>query len=78
MILNSSSGKLKISSGATVLGEITAGLWDGAAAKIQGPAGAPAAFNSVGTQGMIRFDSQYIYICVALNTWKRVSIATWP
>lgn len=31
-----------------------------------------------GTTGDICWDSSYIYVCVATNTWKRVAIATWP
>lgn len=39
---------------------------------------APGANNSTGQAGTIAFDSDYIYVCVAANTWKRVGIATWP
>ena len=38
---------------------------------------APATSTSTGTAGEIRYDSNYIYVCVATNTWKRVGIATW-
>jgi hypothetical protein len=24
------------------------------------------------------WDADYIYVCTATNTWKRVAIATWP
>ena len=37
----------------------------------------PASAGADGTAGMIRWDSSYIYVCVAANTWKRVAIATW-
>lgn len=33
--------------------------------------------NDTGNQGDICWDSNYIYVCVATNTWKRVAIATW-
>ena len=39
---------------------------------------APGANNSTGQAGQIAFDSGYIYVCVATNTWKRASLATWP
>lgn len=39
---------------------------------------APAAANSPGIKGRIAFDDDYIYICTATNTWKRVGISTWP
>jgi Collagen triple helix repeat (20 copies) len=38
---------------------------------------APSTSGATGTAGMIRFDSDYIYVCVATNTWKRVAISTW-
>lgn len=39
---------------------------------------APGTAGSSGQTGTIAFDSGYIYVCVATNTWKRVAIATWP
>ena len=38
---------------------------------------APASATATGTTGEIRIDANYIYICTATNTWKRVAIATW-
>lgn len=38
---------------------------------------APANATATGTTGEIRIDANYIYVCVATNTWKRVAIATW-
>ena len=40
--------------------------------------GAPAAANSTGIKGQIAFDDNYLYICTATNTWKRVGISSWP
>jgi hypothetical protein len=37
----------------------------------------PVAATSTGKQGDIIWDSAYIYICVADNTWKRSAISTW-
>ena len=37
----------------------------------------PASAGATGTEGMICWDSDYIYVCVATNTWKRVLIETW-
>jgi hypothetical protein len=37
----------------------------------------PSSASDTGITGDITWDSNYIYICVAVNTWKRVSIATW-
>jgi len=38
---------------------------------------APSSASDTGTLGEIRIDANYIYICTATNTWKRVAIATW-
>lgn len=38
---------------------------------------APAATGSTGTVGQIAADANYLYVCVAANTWKRVAIAAW-
>lgn len=37
----------------------------------------PASASATGTTGTITWDSNYIYICTATNTWKRVAIASW-
>jgi len=38
----------------------------------------PASASDSGTTGDICWDSSYIYVCVATDTWKRTAIATWP
>ena len=37
----------------------------------------PLLANSNGFSGQVVWDSDYIYICVATNTWKRANISTW-
>lgn len=37
----------------------------------------PASATAAGTAGQIAWDANYIYVCVAANTWKRVAIASW-
>ena len=37
----------------------------------------PTNASSPGSQGEIRWDANYIYICISTDTWKRVAIATW-
>ena len=37
----------------------------------------PATAGAAGNQGEIAWDADYIYVCVATDTWKRVAIATW-
>ena len=41
------------------------------------PSGAPASSSAAGILGSIVADANYIYVCTATNTWKRVAIATW-
>ena len=38
---------------------------------------APAHANSTGTPGQIAYDSNYVYICIATNTWKRSLLSNW-
>lgn len=37
----------------------------------------PATAGADGTQGDICWNSNYLYVCVATNTWKRVELSTW-
>ncbi len=37
----------------------------------------PATSTSTGTTGQVAFDQNYIYYCVATDTWKRSALATW-
>ena len=37
----------------------------------------PASASAAGTQGEVAWDSDYIYVCIATNTWKRVALSTW-
>jgi len=37
----------------------------------------PASAGAPGLAGEIRWDANYIYICIANDTWKRVAISTW-
>ena len=39
--------------------------------------GTPASSSATGTTGEIQWDANYIYVCTATNTWKRVAISTW-
>ena len=38
---------------------------------------APAATNSVGTVGQVARDTNYLYVCVATDTWHRTTLSTW-
>lgn len=37
----------------------------------------PASASATGTIGTIAWDTGYIYVCTATDTWERVAIATW-
>ena len=37
----------------------------------------PASATDTGTQGQICWNSSYIYVCTATNTWVRTTLATW-
>ena len=39
--------------------------------------GAPSSSSDTGAAGQIKYDSNYIYVCTATNTWKRVALSTW-
>lgn len=41
------------------------------------PTSTPASAGAAGVTGQIAWDADFIYVCVATNTWKRVAIATW-
>tara|TARA_E500000331_G_scaffold327752_1_gene346969 strand:- start:3930 stop:4601 length:672 start_codon:yes stop_codon:yes gene_type:complete len=37
----------------------------------------PSSASDFGHQGEIRWDANYIYVCVATDTWKRVALSSW-
>ncbi len=37
----------------------------------------PASTGATGNAGQFTWDSGFLYICTAANTWKRVAVATW-
>lgn len=40
-------------------------------------ANTPASATAAGNQGDICWDANYVYVCVATNTWKRSALASW-
>ena len=36
----------------------------------------PATSGSLGSIGQLAVDSSYLYVCIATNTWKRVSLSS--
>ena len=37
----------------------------------------PASATAAGEAGTVCWDADYVYICVATNTWKRAALSTW-
>jgi len=37
----------------------------------------PSSALDQGVKGTITYDTDYIYVCVATNTWKRVALNSW-
>lgn len=37
----------------------------------------PASPDDTGTTGDIVWDSEYVYICIDTNTWKRFLLSSW-
>lgn len=37
----------------------------------------PANSTATGYKGQIRFDSNYVYVCTDVNTWKRAALSSW-
>ena len=48
-----------------------------ASGKVRIASATPAAANDVCTAGTITWDSSFVYVCIAANTWKRAAIASW-
>jgi hypothetical protein len=66
------SGAMNVGGGATFAGAVTV-----AGTVIHTLSATPASASATGTVGTMSWDANYIYICTATNTWKRVAIATW-
>jgi len=37
----------------------------------------PLLSTSSGLVGQITFDSNYVYVCIAPNSWKRIPLTSW-
>lgn len=73
---STTTGALVVSGGVGIGGALHVGGQINGLGSVQ--PGAPASATAAGTTGQIRWDSDYIYVCTATNTWKRVAISTWP
>lgn len=75
LCINGVNGNTSIVSVANLLGNTAANVAV-RATRVLGNV-APATSSSNGSSGDIAWDSNYIYLCVATNTWKRTAIAPW-
>lgn len=64
-LVRDAAGRLRVTDGSTGLGQIMIA------------SSTPASASATGAAGTIVWDANYIYVCTAANTWKRVAIATW-
>jgi hypothetical protein len=42
-----------------------------------GTARTPASSTATGNQGEVCWDTSYLYVCIATNTWRRIALTTW-
>jgi len=60
----------------TVGGNITANLATVGVGGLRITQGAPATSSDTGLTGQIKVDANYLYVCTASNTWKRVALSS--
>jgi hypothetical protein len=77
LIINASANQIQeITDSDTLTGSFSVDV-SGVTGEITLEGSAPASATSSGTAGDIRYDANYLYVCVATNTWKRSALATW-
>lgn len=77
LIINASANQIQeITDSDTLTGSFSVDV-SGVTGEITLEGSAPTSATSSGTAGDIRYDSNYLYVCVATNTWKRSALATW-
>ena len=60
-----------------VVGNLTGNVDGNVSGQVTLEGAAPGSASATGTAGDIRYDANYVYVCVATNTWKRSALATW-
>ena len=68
---STTSGTLQVTGGAGITGNVHIG------GALRVATSTPSSASDTGVAGTITWDSSYIYVCVATNTWKRVAISSW-
>ena len=74
--INSNFANLS-SPGITVGNLITTGYANVTSNLIASGSYVPSSASATGVAGTIIWDADYVYICVATNTWKRSALTTW-
>jgi len=62
---------VKLAAGLTIIGNIQA------TGNFIATPTTPASHTAIGTPGQIAWDANYVYVCTAVNTWKRAGLSTW-
>lgn len=67
---NGSGAKFQVNGGVSCTGEIYA------AGGVRTVVATPSSSSAAGTAGLMFVDTNYLYVCTATNTWKRVALLT--
>lgn len=74
-LIETTGGSLTV--GASGTGTFTGGVTASGGPLIITTSAPPASAVATGVTGTVAWDSGFIYLCVAPNTWKRVAVSTW-
>jgi hypothetical protein len=66
-----------VSNAVTSLGFVTASITNGLGGGSFSWSPVPNATNSVGVAGSLAYGSNYVYICVESNLWRRATLGGW-
>ena len=82
LVLGSTTGNIKLFVGApedanVIVTTSSSGLQLNQGNLIVSVSNTPANSNASGQAGQMAWDTNYIYVCVAANTWKRANLSTW-
>ncbi len=72
---STTTGAFTVAGGAGIAGALHVGGQINGLGAVQ--PGTPASVTAAGAAGQIRWDADYIYVCIAANTWKRAAISNW-
>lgn len=76
-LVTKAGGTLPSQSGVSNIQEYHLDLIDALTTALIASSAAPASAGATGTPGQMAYESGFLYVCVAADTWERVAIATW-